>query len=162
LDTSLAPVVRQLNAVIREFETFRDGVVSESNDLAKLEHAKTLTPTQRERRSELTQKRDVLFVKTFNELHANGVARDHKPSNASAADALKKALAIYPAGDPQRERFEDLERRWREQLKEFDAAVDAAVKAMSRPSVEGNWSTARATALSCSSREWGLPLPSCA
>jgi hypothetical protein len=74
----------------------------------------------------------VLFVKTFNELHTKGVVRDHKTSNASAADALKKALAAYPAGDPQRERFEDLERRLREALKEFDAAVDAAVKAMSR------------------------------
>ena len=133
LDMSLAPVVRKLNAVVREFEAFRDQFTVESNDLAKLEHAKALTPTERERRSELTQKRDVLFVKTFNELHANGVARDHKPSNASAADALKNALAIYPAGDPQRERFEDLERRLREALKEFDAAVDAAVKAMSRP-----------------------------
>jgi hypothetical protein len=133
LDTSLAPVVRKLNAVVREFEAFRDRIAAESNDLAKLEHTKALTPTERERRSELTQKRDVLFVKTFNELHANGVARDHKPSNASAADALKKAIAVYPAGDPQRERFEDLERRLREALNEFDAAVDAAVKAMSRP-----------------------------
>ena len=48
----------------------------------------------------------------MNELHANPVVRDHKPSNASAADAVKKALAIYPAGDPQLERFEDLERRF--------------------------------------------------
>ena len=133
LDMSLAPVVRRLNAVIREFETFRERFTAESNDLGKLEHAKALTPTERERRTELTQNRDVLFVKTFNELHAKGVIRDNKPSNASAADALKKALAIYPAGDPQRERFEDLERRLREALKEFDTAVDAAVKAMSRP-----------------------------
>lgn len=132
-DTSLAPVARKLNAVIREFETFRDRVMAESNELAKLEHAKALTPTERERRSELTQKRDVVFVKVFNELHAKGVVRDHKTSNASAADALKKALAVYPAGDPERERFENLEGRLREALKEFDAVVDAAVKAMSHP-----------------------------
>jgi hypothetical protein len=133
LDMSLAPVVRKLNAVVREFETFRDHFTAESNDLAKLDNAKALTPTERERKSELTQNRDVLFVKTFNELHANGVVRDHKPSNASAADALKKAIAVYPAGDPRRERFEDLERRLREALKEFDAAVDAAINAMSHP-----------------------------
>ena len=131
LDMSLAPVVRKLNAVVREFEMFRDHFTAESNDLAKLEHAKALNPTERERRSQLTQNRDVLFVKTFNELHANGVVRDHKPSNASAADALMKAIAVYPAGDPRRERFEDLERRLREALKEFDAAVNAAINAMS-------------------------------
>ena len=149
--------------MVREFEAFRDQFTVESNDLAKLEHAKALTPTERERRSELTQKRDVLFVKTFNELHANGVVRDHKPSNASAADALKKALAIYPAGDPQRERFEDLERRLREALKEFDAKVDAAVKAMSRPQAGRELVyRAVATAFSCSSKGGGLPLPSCA
>jgi hypothetical protein len=133
LDTSLAPVVGRLNAVIREFETFRNSVLAESTELAKLENAKSLTPAERERRSELTQKRDVLFVKTFNELHAQGVVRDHKTSNASAAEALKKALAVYPAEDPQRERFEDIERRLCSAVKEFDAAVDAAVKAMSRP-----------------------------
>ena len=133
LDTSLAPIVRKLNAAIREFETFRNRFAEESNDLAKLEQAKALAPTERERKSELTRKRDVLFVKTFNELHAKGIIRDHKTSNASAADALKKAIAVYPAGDPQRERFEDLERKLREALKEFDATVDAAVKAMSRP-----------------------------
>jgi len=133
LDTSLAPIVRKLNAVIREFEMFRSRVTEESNDLAKLEQVKALTPTERERKSELTQKRDVVFIKTFNELHAKGVIRDHKTSNASAADALKKALAVYSAGDPQRERFEDLERRLRGVLHEFDAAVDAAVQAMSHP-----------------------------
>src|SRR5579864_5656336 len=132
LDMSLAPVVRKLNAVVREFETFREPLMAESNELAKLEHAQTLTPAERQRRSELAQKLDVLFVKTFNELHAKGVRRDHKTSNGSAADALKQALAVYPAEAPQRERFEDLERRLHELVKEFDAAVDAAVQTMSR------------------------------
>lgn len=131
-DTSLAPVVRKLNAVIREFETFREPLLTEANELAKLEHVSALTPTERQRRSELTQKRDVLFVKTFNELHAKGVRRDHKSSNQSAADALKQSLAVYPTEDLQRGRFEDLERRLRELVKEFDAAVDAAVQTMSR------------------------------
>jgi len=131
-DTSLAPVVRKLNAVIREFEMFREPLMTESNELAKLEHAQALTPAERQRRIELAQKRDVLFVKTFNELHAKGVRRDHKTSNESAADALKQAFAVYPATDPQRERFQDLERRLRELVKEFDAAVDAAVQTMSR------------------------------
>ena len=133
LDTSLQPIVRTLNAVIREFETFRNSLLAESNELAELERAQVLTAKERERRSELMRKPDVLFVKTFNEQHAKGVLHDHKTSNASAADALKKALAVYPAGEPQRERFEALERRLREALKEFDAAVDAAVKSMSRP-----------------------------
>jgi hypothetical protein len=131
-DTSLAPVVRKLNAVIREFETFREPLMTESNELSKLEHAQALTPADRQRRSELSQKRDVLFVKTFNELHAKGVRRDHKTSNGSAADALKQALAVYPAEAPQRERFEDLALRLHELVKEFDAAVDAAVQTMSR------------------------------
>jgi hypothetical protein len=132
-DKSLALVVGKLNAVIHEFETFRNPVMAKANELASLEHAKTLTPVDRQRRSELTQERDVLFVKTFNELHAKGVFREHKMSNGSAADALKQALAVYPAEDPQRERFEDLERRLREAVKEFDTAVDAAVQIMSRP-----------------------------
>ena len=132
-DKSLAVVVGKLNAVIHEFETFRNPVMAKSNELARLEHAKTLTRTERERRSELTKEHDVLFVKTFNELHAKGVFRDHKMSNGSAADALKQALAVYPAEDPQRERFGDLERRLREAVKEFDTAVDAAVQTMSRP-----------------------------
>jgi hypothetical protein len=131
-DASLAPVVRKLNDVIREFETFRGPLMAESNELATLEHAQALTPSERQRRSELAQKRDVLFVKTFNELHAKGVRRDHKTSNGSAVDALKQALAVYPAEDPQRERFEDLERRLHELVKEFDAAIDAAVETMSR------------------------------
>jgi hypothetical protein len=131
-DTSLAPVVRKLNAVVREFEAFREPLMRESNELAKLEHAQALTPTERQRRSELAQKLDVLFVKTFNELHAKGVRRDHKSSNESAADALKQALAVYPTEDLQRERFKDLEQRLRELVKEFDAAVDAAVQTMSR------------------------------
>jgi hypothetical protein len=130
-DTSLAHVVRKLNTVIREFETFREPLLAESNELATLEHAQSLTPAERQRRSELAQKRDVLFVKTFNELHAKGVRRDHKTSNGSAADALKQALAVYPAEFPQRERLEDLERRLHELVKEFDAAVDAAVQTMS-------------------------------
>jgi hypothetical protein len=131
-DTSLTPVVRKLNAVIREFETFLEPLVTESNELAKLEHAQALTPAERQRRRELAGKRDVLFVKRFNELHAKGVLRDHKTSNQSAADALKQALAVYPAEDVQRERFEDLERRLRESVKEFDVAVDAAIQTMSR------------------------------
>src|SRR5215472_2861871 len=40
-DTSLAPVVRELNAVISEFEAFRGPITTESNELAKLEHAST-------------------------------------------------------------------------------------------------------------------------
>jgi hypothetical protein len=48
------------------------------------------------------------------------------------ADALKQALAVYLAEDPQRQRFEDLERRLHELVKEFDAAIDAAVQTMSR------------------------------
>ncbi len=106
--------------------------MAESNELAMLEHAQALTPAERQRRSELAQKRDVLFVKTFNELHAKGVRRNHKTSNGSAADALKQALAVYPAEAPQRERFEDLERRLHELVKEFDAAVDASVQTVSR------------------------------
>ena len=132
-DTSLAPVVRKLNAVIREFETFREPLMAESNELSKLERAQALTPADRQRRSELAQKRDVVFVKTFNELHAKGVLRDHKTSNQSAADALKQALAIYPAEFAQHQRIQDLERRLREAVREFDAAVDAAVQRMSRP-----------------------------
>src|SRR5215471_6122511 len=127
-DTSLAPIVHKLNAAIQEFEAFRGPLMAESNELAKLEHGQTLRPAERERRSELEQQRDVVFVKTFNELHAKGVFRDHKTSNGSAAAALHQALKIYPAEDPQRERFEDLERRLREAVKEFDAGVDAAVE----------------------------------
>jgi hypothetical protein len=74
-----------------------------------------------------------VFVKTFNELHAKGVLQNHESSNTSAADALKQALAVYPAHDPQRERFEDLEHRMRALVKAFDGVVDAAVKTMSRP-----------------------------
>jgi hypothetical protein len=131
-DTSLASVVRKLNTVIREFETFREPLLAESNELATLEHAQALTPAERQRKAELAQKLDVLFVKTFNELHTKGVRRDHKTSNGSAADALKQALTIYPAEDPQRERLEDLGRRLHELVKEFDAAIDAAVQTMSR------------------------------
>ena len=131
-DTSLAPVVLKLNTVIREFETFREPLMAESNELAMLEHAQTLTPAERQRKTELAQKRDLLFVKTFNELHAKGVRRDHKTSNGLAADALKQALAIYPAESPQRDRLEDIERRLHELVKEFDAAIDAAVQTMSR------------------------------
>src|SRR6516165_10420410 len=90
LDPSLQPVVRKLNAVIREFETFRNTVMTESNELARLEHDRSLTPTERDRKKELAGKPDLLFVKTFNEEHAKGVLRDNKTSNASAADALKK------------------------------------------------------------------------
>ena len=68
-DTSLAPVVQKLKGVIREFETFREPLLAESNELAKLEHAHVLTPAERQRKTELAQKLDVLFVKTFNELH---------------------------------------------------------------------------------------------
>ena len=131
-DTSLAPIVRRLNAVIREFETFREGFMAEANELAKLERAKKLTVSERERKSELMQKRDVVFVKMFNELHTKGVLQNHQSSNTSAADALKQALAVYPHAT-QRERLEDLERRLRELVKQYDAVVDAAVKAMSRP-----------------------------
>ena len=131
-DTSLAPIVRRLNAVIREFETFREGFMAEANELAKLEHAKKLTVSERERKSELMEKRDVVFVKTFNELHTKGVLQNHQSSNTSAADALKHALAVYPHAT-QRERLEDLERRLRELVKQYDAVVDAAVKTMSRP-----------------------------
>jgi hypothetical protein len=131
-DTSLEPVVRKLNAVIREFETFRNTLMTESNELAELEHAAALTPAERDRKTELARRRDVLFIKTFNEEHAKGVIRDHKPSNASAADALKKALPVYPPGDAQRERFQELEQRLREALREFDAGIDAAVTSLSR------------------------------
>lgn len=106
--------------------------MAESNELAKLEHAQVLTPANRQRRNELAQNRDVVFVKTFNELHAKGVRRDHKTSNGSAADALKQALTVYPAESLKRRRFEDLEGRLHELVKEFDAAVDAAVQTMSR------------------------------
>jgi hypothetical protein len=118
--------------VIREFETFREGFMAEANELAKLERAKKLTVSERERKSELMQKRDVVFVKMFNELHTKGVLQNHQSSNTSAADALKQALAVYPHAT-QRERLEDLERRLRELVKQYDAVVDAAVKAMSRP-----------------------------
>ncbi len=131
-DTSLAPVVEKLNTVVREFEAFREPLMAESSELATLEHARSISPAERQRRIELAQKRDILFVKTFNELHAKGVRRDHKTSNGSAADALKQALAVYPAEDPQRERFQDLERKLHGLVKEFDAAVDAAVQTMSR------------------------------
>ena len=132
-DTSLAPIVRKLNAVVREFDTFRESVMAESNELAKLEHAKNLTAAERDRKIELMQKRDVVFVKTFNELHAKGILRNHQSSNTSAADALKQALAVYPAHDTQRERFEDLEQRLRELVKQYDAVVDTAVKNLSSP-----------------------------
>jgi hypothetical protein len=132
-DTSLAPIVHKLNAVIQEFEAFRGPLMAESNELAKLEHGQTLTSAERERRSELAQQRDVAFVKAFNELHAKAVFRDHKTSNESAADALRQSLKIYTAEDPRRQRFEGLERRLREAVKEFDGAVDAAVERMSRP-----------------------------
>jgi hypothetical protein len=133
LDTSPAPAVQKLNNVIREFERFRDSVIVESNELSNLEHAKSLNSTERLRLSELTQNRDVFFIKTFNELHAKGVVHDHKTSNASAADALKKALEVYPASDPQHERFQDLERRLYGAIREFDGAIDTAVKTMSHP-----------------------------
>ena len=132
-DTSLAPIVHKLNAVVREFETFREGFMEESNELAKLEHAKNLTNAESARKSELLQKRDVVFVKTFNEAHAKGVLQNHESSNTSAADALKQALAVYPAHDAQRERFEDLEHRLRGLVKEFDGVIDSAVKTLSRP-----------------------------
>jgi hypothetical protein len=132
LDPSLQPIVRKLNVVIREFETFRNTVMPESNELERLEHARSLTPAERDLKAELAGRRDVVFVKTFNEEHAKGVVRDNKTSNASAADALKKAVAVYPPGDPQRERFEELERRLRRALREFDAGVAAAVQSLSR------------------------------
>jgi hypothetical protein len=131
-DTSLQPIVRKLNAVIREFEAFRSTLTTESNELARLEHAGGLTPAESDRKTELAARRDVLFVKAFDEEHARGVLRDHKASNVSAADALKKAVTVYPPGDPQRERFELLERRLREALRGFDAGVEAAVNAVSR------------------------------
>jgi hypothetical protein len=132
LDTSLQPVVRQLNAVIREFETFRNSVMTEANELARLEHAGALTSAERDRKAALAGKPDLLFVKKFNEEHAKGVLRDNKTSNASAVDALKKSMAVYPPGDPQRERFQELERRLREALRHYDAEIEAAVKSMSR------------------------------
>jgi len=132
LDPSLQPAVRKLNAVIREFETFRNTVMTESNELARLEQARSLTPTERDRKKELAGKPDLLFVKTFNEDYARGVIHDKKTSNASAADALKKAVSVYPPGDPQRERFRELERRLSEALQQYDAGVEAAVKSLSR------------------------------
>lgn len=60
------------------------------------------------------------------------VRNGHESSNASAVDAMKQALAVYPAHDAQRERFEGLERRLRELVKEFDGVVDASVISMSR------------------------------
>jgi hypothetical protein len=111
-DTSLQATVRTLNAIIRELEDFRKTVLA--------------APDQAE-------KRDLLFVRRFGEEHAKGVLRENKPSNVSAADALKKAIATYPSGDPQRERFEDVERRLRTALRNFDAEVNAAVKSLSRP-----------------------------
>jgi hypothetical protein len=132
-DTSLAPVVRELNAVIREFEAFRGPITTESNELAKLEHAVTPSPGDRDRRRELTRSRDVLFVKQFDELHAKGMLYDHKTSNEAAVDALQKALAVYPAEDPKRAWLEDVARRLRDVAKRFDGVVDAAIKTMSRP-----------------------------
>jgi hypothetical protein len=124
--------VRKLNAVIREFETFRNSMVTEANELARLEYAGALTPGERDRKAALAGKPDLLFVKKFNEEHVKGVVRDNKTSNASAADALKKAVSVYPPGDPQRERFQQLERRLREALRHYDADVEAAVKSISR------------------------------
>jgi hypothetical protein len=131
-DASLQPAVRNVNALIHEFEAFRKTVTAESNELVTLEQSGALAPAEHDRKTELAGKLDVLFVKKFNEEHAKGVVRDHKTSNASAADALKKAAAVYPPGDPRRERFRNLEQRLREALREFDARVDADVKSLSR------------------------------
>ena len=131
-NTSLQPVVRKLNGVIREFESFRKTVLPEADDLASLQRAKTLTAPQRDRKRQLEQNQDVLFIKTFNEEHAKGVFREKKTSNASAADALKKALRVFPAGDPRRERFEEMERRLHAALNDFDRIVDSAVDSFSR------------------------------
>jgi hypothetical protein len=87
LDTSLQPVVRKLNAAIREFETFRNSVMTEANELARLEHAGALTPAERDRKAALAGKPDLLFVKKFNEEHARGVVRDNKTSNATTPAA---------------------------------------------------------------------------
>src|SRR5262249_49717193 len=67
LDTSLQPVVWKLNEVIREFEIFRNTVMAESNELARLEQTRALTPAEHDRKKELAGKPDLLFVKTFNE-----------------------------------------------------------------------------------------------
>jgi hypothetical protein len=131
-DTSLQAIVRKLNALIREVESFRNSLTAESSELAKLEQAPALTPAELDRRKELEEKPDVVFVKAFNEEHAKGVIRDHKPSNVAAVDALKKAIAVYPPGDPQRERFRDLQIRLQNAQREFDAGVEAAVKSLSR------------------------------
>jgi hypothetical protein len=112
LDPSLQPAVRKVNTIIREFETYRQTVLSEPAAV---------------------EKRDLLFVQKFSEEHAKGVLHENKPSNVSAADALKKAVAVYPRGDPQRQRYEDLEHKLRQALHEFDAGVDAAIKTLSRP-----------------------------
>src|SRR5262249_7578762 len=131
-DTSLQAIVRKLNTLIREVESFRNSLAAESSELAKLEQAPALTPAELDRRKELEEKPDVVFVKAFNEEHAKGVIRDHKPSNVAAVDALKKAIAVYPPGDPQRERFRDLQIRLQNAQREFDAGVEAAVKSLSR------------------------------
>lgn len=131
-DTSLQPVVRKLNGVIHEFESFRQTVTPEAQELTRLQRAKTLTAPDRDRMRELEGNQDVLFIKAFNEEHARGVFRDKKTSNASAADALKKALPAYPTGDARREKFEEILQRLRAALKDFDGRVDAAVDACSR------------------------------
>ena len=131
-DASLQPIVHRLNMVIVEFESFRKAITPKADELVVLHRSKTLTEAERNRKHELEQTLDVLFIKTFNEEHARGVLREKKTSNAAAADALKKALPIYPTGDPRREQFEELEQRLRAALKDFDHRIDVDIAALSR------------------------------
>ena len=131
-DTSLQPAVRTLNGVIREFESFRKPVMPEAEELARLQRVKTPSISESDRRRELEQNQDVLFIRAFNEEHAKGIFRDKKTSNAAAANALEKALPLYSKGDARRERFEEMAQRLRAALKDFDHRVDAAVDSLSR------------------------------
>jgi hypothetical protein len=131
-DTSLAPIVRNLNGIIREFESFRKTVMPEAEELATLQRSKNLAAPQRDRMRELQENPDVLFIKVFNEEHTKGVLREKKTSNAAAADALKKALPVYPSGDARRERFEAIAQRLRAALKDFDHRVDLDIASLSR------------------------------
>jgi hypothetical protein len=131
-DTSLAPIVRNLNGIIREFESFRKTVMPEAEELATLQRSKNLAAPQRDRMRELQENPDVLFIKVFNEEHTKGVLREKKTSNAAAADALKKALPVYPSGDARRERFEAIAQRLRAALKDFDHRVDLDITSLSR------------------------------
>jgi hypothetical protein len=131
-DASLRPIVQRLNMIVREFESFRKTITADADELVALQRSKTLAESERTRKHELEQNLDVLFIRTFNEEHAKGILRDKKTSNAAAANALKKAVPLYPTGDPRRERFEELEQRLRATLKDFDRRIDLDIASLSR------------------------------